>query len=298
MKIVKIMKRDFQDKKVSPNRKIVLKLLWVVGAVAIFFVIFMVLNSMTTPYRYVNSKQVSQEYTEVETSDGTYYGAVQNAVFTGVGVFQHLDGSTYTGVFSKSQRNGAGLFYWANGDTFHGTFAGDQMVEGTYTFADGRTYTGTFSGNQWADGTFTLGGAAAAIGFKEFSASISNGKIESLIFTMTNGTHYNGNLNGYAEIQYPSGDTYAGNVENGKRSGSGTFHWMSGGTVVASYNGNWEDDLMDGQGTYNYNSGDYPYVEGTFQKGLLEGKATYYKEKGKSFKTLWKNGVCVNNDVK
>ena len=55
---------------------------------------------------------------------------------------------------------------------------------------------------------------------------------------------------------------------------------------------------MDGQGTYNYNNGDYPYVEGTFEKGLLEGKATYYKEKGKSFKTTWKNGVCMNNDAK
>ena len=295
---MKIRKSEFQDKKVSPNRKIFRKLLWIVGVIVIFVAIFAFLLGMTSPGKYTDSKSLTQEYTQVETSDGTYYGAMDGAVFSGTGVFQHLDGSVYTGDFSASQRNGEGTFRWANGDTFQGTFAGDQMVEGTYTFADGRTYKGTFSSNKWADGTFTLGKAAAALGFTEFSASISNGNIQSLVFTMTNGTHYNGNLSGYAEIKYPSGNTYAGDVSSGKRNGSGTFHWMSGGAVVAAYNGNWKDDLMDGQGTYNYNNGDYPYVEGTFEKGLLEGKATYYKEKGKSFKTTWKNGVCMNNDAK
>lgn len=290
---MKFFENKFKDQYIITNKSIFKKIGCFVCVIGIFFFTFAMLSYYTSPNRLTAKGAITQNFAVVESEGGTYYGPLNNALYLGEGAFRHLDGSVYEGDFSNSKRNGKGTLTWINGDKFTGTWTNDQMTEGTYTFADGRTYTGTFKDNKWDKGTFTLGPALNKFGFTEFSADIANGVVSALVFTMPDGTTYNGAVDGQAKIKYASGNTYDGTVLSAKRSGDGAFHWTNG----ASYNGKWNNDLMEGKGAYYYSADHYPYIEGNFKNGKLEGMATYYKSSDKSFKTQWSNGVCTNNNV-
>lgn len=106
-------------------------------------------------------------------------------------------------------------------------------------------------------------------------------------------------LNGYAEIRYPTGNTYVGNVVNGVRHGKGTFRWMYNNyqNTRSYYTGSWNNGDMNGEGTYHYNSSEYPCINGNFSNGKPNGRAVYYKSASNTFTTLWQNGTCVNNNI-
>ena len=59
------------------------------------------------------------------------------------------------------------------------------------------------------------------------------------------------------------GDTYVGELKDGKKHGQGTFTWADGGT---KYVGAWQDNEMNGEGTYN--TADAEYV-GTMKNGTF-----------------------------
>lgn len=268
-----------------------------VAGAAVFVFTASMLYGFTTPSHYAG-KEISQKFAVVESEGGTYWGPLIDGCYQGNGEFHHLDGGVYEGEYTNSKREGNGTFHFENGDTYSGTWKDDQMQEGTYTFADGRVFKGTFQDNKFLAGTFSLGKSAAAKGFAFFGADIKDGAISSVSFQQTGGSHFNGDVNGYAEITYADGNVYTGNVKNGVRDGSGTFKWMSGTTEIASYVGEWKQGVMQGSGTYYYTAQEYPHISGTFENGKLNGDATYYKEAGKSFKTKWQNGACTNNQVK
>jgi len=291
-----ILKRnEVENQKLSGHGPLVKKLGIGAAGLLVFAIIFIVLTAFTSPDNYTK-KDIGETYTVVESEGGTYFGPVFNEIYNGRGEFQHLDGNSYDGEFLQSKRSGKGTFQWVNGDRYNGTWSEDQMQKGTYIFADGCTYMGTFQNNQLQSGIFTIGNSAKGLGFETFTADIDDGKVSKVNFKLLNGTRYNGDVTGYAEIIYLTGNTYVGIVSQGIRNGTGTFKWMSGGKTVAFYVGEFSNDKMNGKGEYHYSSEEYPYISGTFINGKPDGKATYYKESSKKFTTTWKNGVCTGNN--
>ena len=71
-------------------------------------------------------------------------------------------------------------------------------------------------------------------------------------------------------VNYPSGDTYAGDVINGQLQGLGTLTFADG----AKYVGNFAGGKYHGEGTYTFASGD-KYV-GDFRDGAFHGEGTFY----------------------
>lgn len=294
---VKIMKTElFHDLQLSNNDPQKKKLIYLAVAVTAYILVALFVFGQSLPNHYMPNEK-GAHFATLETKDGSYAGQVFNLAYEGEGTFQYLKGGNYQGKFSHSKREGEGLFTWANGDSYLGKWKADAMETGVYVFADGRTYSGTFQNNQYGNGTFDLGKAAANYGFVSYKAELENGKVTKLSFQKTDGTTYEGDKDGTAKITYADGNTYEGEVADGKRSGKGVFTWKQGGTTVAKYDGQWSDDQMDGTGTYYYSDSDYPKIEGTFKNGNLEGAATYYKNATKKFKTQWSNGSCTNNDV-
>lgn len=270
-----------------------LKKYGIIFIVAIIFIgVYGVIKSMTSPNHLTSGPAVPQTM-YIESSGGTYYGAVEKALYKGKGIFKFLKEGKYVGEFSQSKRNGSGTFIWNNGDALTGTWKDDQIVEGTYITLQGVTIEGSFTNNKLQNGIISLKNQAAQnLGFLKFTAKVENGNIRSLEFSMINGASYSGGVNGNATITYPSGNTYKGSVVNYKRDGKGTFNWNIEGNVIASYSGNWKEDNMNGEGTYTYTQEKYPYIKGNFTDGRLDGKAQYYKSQNEKFTTEWDNGTC------
>ena len=260
----------------------------------IFVVIYGILMGSTHPGKYT-TKELSQVYTVIESLGGTYYGGLQDQAYSGSGTFQFLDSAIYIGEFGKSKRNGNGTYTWPNKDKFEGIWLDDQMAQGMYTFADGRVYNGTFTDGHLTDGTIHLNHVANKYGFSFYDATVEGGEVTAISCQSVNGLHYNGKLTGYAEITYPSGNKYHGNMINGKREGPGTFDWISGGVEIASYTGDWKDDMASGNGEYHYTAESYPYIYGRFSNGKPDGKVKYCESDSKTFTTTWKDGVCTES---
>jgi hypothetical protein len=66
-----------------------------------------------------------------------------------------------------------------------------------------------------------------------------------------------------------NGDKYVGQLEDGQKSGQGTYTWAGGERYV----GQWKNDLQSGQGTLNLRNGGV-YV-GQFSDGKQNGQGTY-----------------------
>ncbi len=125
-----------------------------------------------------------------------------------------------------------------------------------------------------------------------------NASEDTLEFKTVDGLDFSGSAlaitnSGSATVTYPSGNTYTGMMQQGKRQGTGTYTWKSkSGNIDAIYTGAWEADKMNGVGTYHYSSSEYPYLTGTFENGKPKGTLVYYKEAGNAFETKWVNGKC------
>lgn len=287
--------RDKIEKRGHVKWKHWLKAAVIMGSgVIIYFMIFGILIGSTNPSKYT-AKEISEVYTVVESSGGTYYGGVHDLTYVGKGTFQFLDGATYVGDFDKSKRNGNGTYTGTNGDKFTGSWIDDQMFQGTYTFADGRVYDGTFQEGYLIDGMIHMNQAAGKYNFNFYDAKVENGQITTVSCQTKDGFHYNGKLNGYAEVTYPSGNKYHGEMSDGKRNGSGTFEWISGGAEIASYTGAWKYDVESGNGEYHYTAASFPYISGNFVNGKPDGTVKYYESDSKTFTTTWKNGVCTES---
>lgn len=252
------------------------------------------LSNYASPDRFAARDDIAQQFAIVETDGGTYYGSIVESIYTGQGEFNYLDGGTYVGMFSESKREGEGTYTWPNGDMATGLWSDDQIVEGTYQFADGAMFSGCFSSASFDEGIFDLGTSCEAKGFTSFKATIVDGKLDSIDFSLPDGTRYKGELTGEAEITYPSGNKYSGHVASGYRSGAGTFKWIEGAATAAYYEGSWSRDQMSGRGEYHFGASLYPYISGNFVDGRPDGTATYYKEAGNTFETTWSNGTCTS----
>ena len=261
--------------------------------VSTYVIILAGISTFASPEKFVTTEEISQQYTVIESSGGTYFGSVIESIYSGEGEFKYLAGGVYTGEFADSQRSGVGTYTWENGDSFNGTWKNDNIENGTYTFSSGAIFRGQFEGNSFYNGEFDLGPNCAENGLVYFRAQIVNMQIVSLDFKMEDGTTYKGAIQGTATISYSSGNSYTGKVMDGQRHGEGTFYWKEDSEIVASYKGNWVDGVMSGSGTYYYTKENFPYIIGIFSDGKPEGTATYIKNATDSFTTTWANGKCT-----
>lgn len=125
------------------------------------------------------------------------------------------------------------------------------------------------------------------------------------------------------EITYKNGDTYKGELKDGKFNGHGTYTWAKKeGNLLYKYEGNWVDGHREGQGVGYYADGaiyegqwgangvacygvmTWPWekiantlklykYEGYFVNGLISGEGTAYYGNHKYQKGIWKNGKLV-----
>ncbi|MEC5386839.1 hypothetical protein VVD49_13980 [Uliginosibacterium sp. H3] len=113
---------------------------------------------------------------------------------------------------------------------------------------------------------------------------------------------------GEVHIKWDDGNSYDGNMANGKRNGKGLFKWANG----QSYNGDWRDDSPEGEGSMVFANGDRyqgqvksgvpdgrgkkqfsngDSYEGQISKGLPDGEGTYTEKSGNSYSGQWKAGI-------
>lgn len=283
-----------QPKKRASGKEVWKTILSIFAVIICFFTMSYIVSNFASPNKFTSVGNIPQTYTILESEGGTYFGPVIDYIYSGTGEFQYLNGGTYEGEFGNSKREGTGTFTWDNGDVFTGEWAADNMIRGTYTFADGRVYSGTFSNNKFDSGDYTVAEIPEDLNLVSFIATYASGKIDQVKFETKDGATYSGQITGKAEILYPSGNAYSGNVVNGVRSGIGVFAWVKDGQAISFYEGNWKDGLMSGEGIYHYTAEAYPSIKGTFEDGVLTGTAIYSKEAGNTFSTTWENGKCTS----
>jgi len=111
-------------------------------------------------------------------------------------------------------------------------------------------------------------------------------------------------------ITYDSGDTYKGEMKDGKRNGEGTYTWASGSTYVGEwkdgkrngqgtmtwaygdkYIGEWKEGKENGQGTKTYDGGSI-YV-GEWKDGKMHGQGTFTYEDGDKYEGEWKDDAII-----
>ena len=98
---------------------------------------------------------------------------------------------------------------------------------------------------------------------------------EVTVFAKKPETIWTGELNsegrcqGEGEVYLDNGDVYVGGMEDGLKSGSGTYTWVDGQV----YKGKYVNGVENGQGTEKYSNGD-SYV-GEFRDGKKHGKGLF-----------------------
>ncbi len=275
--------------------------------------------------KFSEDQNLSEWHGQVDNSYGTYDGTLIGDMFSGKGSFRFLSGEIYVGEWKKSymsgdgevifpgigtykgqmndsKRNGKGTFTWDSSDEYVGDWENDAMCgNGKYTFSNGIVFEGVMENNKPVSGILTYkveseeGLSADKLTSFEYNFSDDEKHIK---FTTKGGLIYDGDVSGVddvgrANITYPSGNTYSGQLSHGKREGSGKYTWVDkNGKTKTIYNGEWKSDLMEGKGKYYYTSSDYPYLSGNFVKGKPNGTLIYYKEADNTFDTVWENGVC------
>ena len=109
-----------------------------------------------------------------------------------------------------------------------------------------------------------------------------------------NGDKYVGGLedgkrSGKGTYTWASGDKYVGDFIDGNRTGKGTFIWASGDKYV----GDFIDGKRTGKGTYTWASG-AKYI-GDFVDNTIEGEGIFTSENGKILEGKFENGNLVRS---
>ena len=226
-------------------------------------------------------------YTAITSKNGE-----QAEISKGSVQYQETKSQISIGETINNKLEGSGIQRSKSGNIYSGNFEnGKKNGKGEYTYQNGSTYKGTFENSCFKDGELILKDEQGV-----FEIQIKDGKIEGKVKAeLINGDSYKGNLangkfNGECEITYSGGDTYIGTVKDDLKSGEGTYQWSETGD---SYTGNWKKDKMNGKGTYYYSWNEYLYLKGDFSNNKPKGTCTYYKSKKTHFNTYWKKGTCV-----
>ena len=178
-----------------------------------------------------------------------------------------------------------------------------------------------FSGMVNAEGTpikgklFFADGSSATVN-SDFAADAVTG---TGVFTFANGDTYEGQMvdgkkEGKGIYKWADGSSYEGEYKDNRKNGTGTYTWADG----ATYTGEYKDDLKNGTGTYTYASGDVYVGEykddvrsgtgtftwangekyvGEFANNQMNGSGTYTWPSGRTFQGYFENGAIVEIDT-
>lgn len=116
-------------------------------------------------------------------------------------------------------------------------------------------------------------------------------------------------ITGSLTIKWDNGESYSGQMKDGKRQGQGTFIWQNG----QSYTGAWQNDLPEGRGSLRFANGDLyegdikagvpegfgikhftasgDRYEGQFKAGGIDGFGTYADKSGNRYTGQWQAGI-------
>ena len=239
-------------------------------------------NLATGTLHYANGSTYTGTFDNNTFNDGDFEGKIKLGQF-----------GTFEGQVEDGYLTGDVSYQFNNGDSFKGEVSGER-VEGVYTYQNGSEYNGTLVDGYFYNGKYSLNVGVLDTDLESLTVLYVNGKINNIQFKTDFGLVFDGAIKGIAHITYPSGNTYKGNTYRGSKEGHGTFTWINGYGIEASYTGEWDNDTMNGRGTYYYSSESYPCLKGRFVNGRPEGRATYYKEQGNTFTTTWIDGICTD----
>lgn len=97
------------------------------------------------------------------------------------------------------------------------------------------------------------------------------------------GNFVNGELSGFGQRKFISGNMYRGEMINGVRNGRGKFSYANGDI----YEGHYEDGKRHGRGIYHYSTGSV--FEGTYKNGLKDGMGVYRRASGSVYEGPYKD---------
>jgi len=172
-----------------------------------------------------------------------YKGDTKNGKPVGTGTLTYSNGDKYLGDWKDGKENGRGTFIWSDGRKYTGVFKdGKPEGQGTYTFADG-----TESLGEWKN---------------KHQKLIWRTKIEPVVAIeekLRGVLSYRKENARWAWYDY--GDEgqdgkYAGEIENMKPNGTGTYIYGRGKWEGDKYDGEWKDGKFHGQGTFTRSNGD------------------------------------------
>eukprot|EP00485_Elphidium_margaritaceum_P007378 CAMPEP_0202688160 /NCGR_PEP_ID=MMETSP1385-20130828/3687_1 /ASSEMBLY_ACC=CAM_ASM_000861 /TAXON_ID=933848 /ORGANISM="Elphidium margaritaceum" /LENGTH=199 /DNA_ID=CAMNT_0049343061 /DNA_START=113 /DNA_END=712 /DNA_ORIENTATION=- len=97
---------------------------------------------------------------------------------------------------------------------------------------------------------------------------------------------------GKATVQYANGDTYTGELTDGKKSGKGVYVWKE---TNATYDGEWDADVRTGHGKFVYPDGSQ--YEGEWLDNARNGKGTTIYANGDSYCGEYKDGLRAGQGI-
>ena len=90
---------------------------------------------------------------------------------------------------------------------------------------------------------------------------------------------------GYAQLVFPDGSKYIGEVLNGKLHGKGCYWWKDG----RKYNGEYNSNVISGKGVFEWPDG--RKYDGEYFNGQKEGVGQFTWANGAIYQGQWKGGV-------
>jgi hypothetical protein len=98
----------------------------------------------------------------------------------------------------------------------------------------------------------------------------------------------------YQSKTYANGDSYYGQLSNGKRSGFGTYYFKNTGNM---YEGYFVDDLRHGSGKFTFKNGNY--FIGNYKNDKRDGPGKEYSSAGAILLDgVWSNGTVISSQAK
>jgi len=142
-----------------------------------------------------------------------YEGEFKENMFHGRGKLQLRDGATYEGSFLRGQPDGDACEYCFPGDDeiYQGDFRGGKRSGFGEASSSVFNYTGTWKDNKPdGEGKMTLKSVGKPM--------------------VMNGSWLAGDLDGHADVAWPSGAKYSGKFSKGAMNGAGVFTFQDGST--------------------------------------------------------------------
>ena len=214
----------------------------------------------------------------------------------GVGYQEYADNESYLGEFLNCKKNGKGIYKRGDGTVYIGEWKDNNTFGKGYSeYDNGDFYVGGFKNNKrYGKGIYTqANGTIWEIETDENNNNIHQKKIvegnelfsEKFLTT----------INGVATYVWPNGETYTGDVLNGKEHGKGTYIYASGD----KYEGEYKHGKRHGKGTYIFAKmfrgikKTQDKYTGQWANGQFHGLGTYYRSNGKNDVGKWENGKFV-----